>query len=117
MAGLFGQSFSPARDYDEIFVSVEEAEKVVEKVEEVVKEAEGVTARREEDWRVRVEGQDGNFVVVVGVNRLTEELVVIQVKMREWVGATGLEFWKGMLRPAIVGLVNKPGGLAVDGGG
>lgn len=117
LSGLFRDfpgagGVAAARDQEEIFVSSEDPETIVEMVAAAVEGVEGVTAERK-DWRVRVEGQDGNFAIVLGVNRLTEELVVIEVKMREkGTGPGGSCFWRETLRPLISGLVYQPGGPA-----
>lgn len=94
----------------ESFLSEEAAETVVERVEEEARGIEGVEVERMRcGMGVRVEGRNGDFGVVVEVHRLTEDLVVVQVRKREKDMGPSHEFWKDKLRPRIFDLVYKPG--------
>ncbi|PHT26611.1 CBL-interacting serine/threonine-protein kinase 11 [Capsicum baccatum] len=80
----------------ERFVSMESREKIIRKVEEVGK-AEGMTVVQRSGASVKVEGQNGNFVLMVVVNRLTEKLVIVEIEKRETEG----EIWKKKFKPQI----------------
>ncbi|KAJ1419231.1 Serine/threonine-protein kinase, active site [Sesbania bispinosa] len=82
MSGLFTDP-----EYSECverFITGEKTERVAKNVEEVA-EKERVTARKEKDGcgGLKLEGLDGTFVILVGFYRLTDELVVVEVKRRE----------------------------------
>ncbi|KAJ8533145.1 hypothetical protein K7X08_016034 [Anisodus acutangulus] len=84
----------------ERFVSVESPEKIIRKIEEVAEE-EGMTVVQRSGATVKVEGQNGNFVLMVVVNRLTEKLVIVEIEKRENEG----EIWKKKFKPQISGFV------------
>lgn len=102
LSGLFNQ-----RESSERFLSAESPEKVVRKIEEVVK-AEGLTVTWKKDWGLKIEGQNGSLTVVVEVNRLTEKLVVVEIKKRESEVGTSQQIWKDKLRPQLNCLVHQP---------
>ncbi|XP_055812749.1 CBL-interacting serine/threonine-protein kinase 14-like [Solanum dulcamara] len=85
---------------NERFVSAETPEKIIRKIEEVA-EAEGMTVAQRSGASVKVEGKNGNFVVMVVVNRLTEKLVIVEIQKRESDG----EIWKKKFKPQISILV------------
>ncbi|XP_052175456.1 CBL-interacting serine/threonine-protein kinase 14-like [Diospyros lotus] len=93
----------------ERFISAEPPERVAGKIEEVAK-AEGLTVMKKKDWGVKVEEENGRFVVAVEINRLTEELVVVEVKRRDPESEAGpsRDFWKDKLRPHLVPLIYQP---------
>ncbi|KAI8014809.1 CBL-interacting serine/threonine-protein kinase 14 [Camellia lanceoleosa] len=77
------------------------------KMEEVAK-AEGLRAVRKKDWVAKVEGHNGDFVVLVEIRRLTVNLVVVEIKKRENEVGTSCEIWKDKLRPQLITLIYKP---------
>lgn len=81
---------------NERFVSVQSPERIIGKIGEVA-EAEGMTVAQRSDASVKVEGQNGNFVLMVVVNRLTEKLVIVEIEKRETDG----EIWKKKFKPQI----------------
>lgn len=81
-------------------------ENVMEKVEAVAIEA-NVVARREKNGGVKLEGQDGNFIGVIMVYLLTDELVVVEMKSSEKGGESGAQFWKDKLRPLFLKLADE----------
>lgn len=107
LSGLFCES--DISECEERFASAETPERVVGRVEEVARE-EGLTVTRREndDWWLKLEGQNGNFVAVMEVHRLTEELVFVEVKLREREVGPGLQIWKDKLRPKLEDLVCQP---------
>ncbi|XP_057536244.1 CBL-interacting serine/threonine-protein kinase 14-like [Amaranthus tricolor] len=90
----------------ETFVSKMAAETVVERLETEAREIEDVVVERLARGNgVKIEGQNGDFGVVVEVHRLTEEFVVVQVRKREKDVGPSHEFWKQKLRPKISSLI------------
>ena len=81
---------------------------VMEKVGEVAR-MESVVVRKEESGcgGVRLEGLDGNFVIAVRVYRLTDELVVVEVKRKERGVESGAKFWRNVLRPLLLALAHQ----------
>ncbi|CAM8892035.1 unnamed protein product [Rhodiola kirilowii] len=97
----------------ERFVSDCSPEKIRERVEAVAI-GEGLMVTRGEDWRLKVEGYNGNCTIVIDMDRLTDKLVVVEVSQRDEVGAVCGKIWKTNIRPKIVGLIYEPeGSLAV----
>ncbi|CAA3033533.1 CBL-interacting serine/threonine-protein kinase 14-like [Olea europaea var. sylvestris] len=89
----------------ETFISKEPPERIIEKIEAVAKEEELVVAKK--GLGVRLQGQNGNFMVVVEINRLTEELVVVEMKSRGF----GRDIWIKKFKPL---LNSSPGHVAGD---
>lgn len=81
---------------NERFVSMESPEKIIGKIGEVA-EAEGMTVAQRSGVSVKVEGQNGNFVLMVMVNRLTEKVVIVEIEKWETDG----EIWKKKFKPQI----------------
>ncbi|XP_020234094.1 CBL-interacting serine/threonine-protein kinase 14 [Cajanus cajan] len=109
MSGLF--SDPEYSDFTERFVTREVPESVMVAVREVaVTVTENVTATKDESGcgGVRIEGLDGNFVVMVGFYRLTDELVMVEVKRRERKEGSGERFWRDVLRPLLLALAHYP---------
>lgn len=115
LSGLFGD----ARRYDRVerFVSAWTAARVVEKLEEMVA-AENLTVAKKEEWGMKIEGQKGNFAMVVEIKQLTDELVMIEVRKRQRAGASGRDIWSHTVRPLLMEIVHKPdetvSGLGTD---
>ncbi|XP_062094739.1 CBL-interacting serine/threonine-protein kinase 14 [Humulus lupulus] len=107
LSGLFNES--DVSESEERFVSAETPRRVVERVEEVAKEANlSVKRNSADDWWAKLEGYNGNFVARLEVHRLTEELVLVEFKLREREVGVGLQIWKDKLRPKLEGLVSQP---------
>jgi carbon catabolite-derepressing protein kinase len=93
----------------ERFVSAESPEKIIGEIEEAVKAEDGIAAVvRKKDLGVKLEGQNGDFVATVEIHRLTEKLVVVEIKRRENDDGPSRGMWKEKLRPHLTGLVYKP---------
>lgn len=82
----------------ERFVSAEPPEKIIGKVEEV-SESESAAAVEKNGWGAKVESLDGAFVVIINIFRLTEELVVVEIKKKEV--DQEFQIWKHKLRPQL----------------
>ncbi|EOA20652.1 hypothetical protein CARUB_v10000965mg [Capsella rubella] len=105
LAGLFGE----ARKYDRVerFVSAWRAERVVEKLEEMA-EAENLTVAKKEAWGMKIEGQKGNFAMVVEIKQLTDELVMVEVRKRQRAAASGRDLWKDTFAPYFLSILHQP---------
>lgn len=102
LSGLFDTKNITAEDVDR-FTAEESPEEVMEKVEEVVKaENGGVQIRKIKECGVELEGQNGNFVVALDIYRLTEKLVVVELKRKTGDAAAFSELWKHKIRPVIL---------------
>lgn len=84
----------------ERFVSASSAERITQRIEEIAK-AEGMRVTGKNGAGVRVEGQNGKFVLATEINRLTEKVVIVEVKRKEiGAGADG-EIWKLKFKPQL----------------
>lgn len=88
------------------FISAEPLEKIAHTVEEVAR-GEGMRVTSEKS-RVRVEGQNGNFTVVVETNRLTEKLVVVDVRRKQNMDDSGQDVWAVKFKSRLNGLIYPP---------
>lgn len=95
LSGLFNKSDNSVKG--ERFISEESPENIMEKIEEVGK-TENVTVVKKRGWSMKMEGQNGNFEMTVSIYRLTEKLVVVEIK-RSTVGVE--QMWKDKLRPQL----------------
>nr|GMD40005.1 CBL-interacting serine/threonine-protein kinase 14-like [Ipomoea batatas] len=76
LSGLFA-THSAIADTERV-LSAEPPEKIVDRVERIAK-AEGMKVIRK-NAGIRVEGQNGHPALLVEINRLTEELVIVELK-------------------------------------
>ncbi|XP_071721238.1 CBL-interacting serine/threonine-protein kinase 14-like [Rutidosis leptorrhynchoides] len=111
-------SFSPGynlsgffddREDGERFLSTVSPEKIIETVVAVT-EGERMTVVTKKEWCVKViGGQNCNFIMTVELKRLTEEFVVVEVRM---VGPSCKKIWKDKIRPGLSDLIYKKPGPA-----
>ncbi|XP_073057612.1 LOW QUALITY PROTEIN: CBL-interacting serine/threonine-protein kinase 11 [Primulina eburnea] len=102
LSGLFNDKLRPA-EYVERLTVEDQPEKVIEKVEEVVNaEHGGVRLRRKKDRGLELEGQNGNYSVQLEVYRLTDNLVVVEVKKEAGDADVFSDLWEDKIRPLIV---------------
>ncbi|XP_021909680.1 CBL-interacting serine/threonine-protein kinase 11 [Carica papaya] len=99
LSGLFDAS---SVDEGERFLSADPPEKLMETVERVAK-AQKLRVRKKKDLGVIVEGQNGDLVFGMDVHRLTEELVVVEVKRKGGDSSSYKEFWRNKLRAELMG--------------
>ncbi|CBI15834.3 unnamed protein product, partial [Vitis vinifera] len=104
LSGLFNDSSKSSPDDDERFVSAEPVEKIIEKIEEIA-EGENLTVNWKKEWGVDLQGPNGNFIIGVQIDRLTHDLVVVEVRRRAGDAAAYAAAWKDKLRPALAGLM------------
>ncbi|KAD3338116.1 hypothetical protein R6Q59_027164 [Mikania micrantha] len=104
LTGLFDD-----REEGERFLSKDSPEKIIETVVAVA-EGSGLTVVARKDWCVKVVGgYNCNFAMAVELKRLTEELVVVEVRMRESVVGPSNRIWKDKIRPGLSNLIYKTG--------
>ncbi|GFP80537.1 cbl-interacting serine/threonine-protein kinase 11 [Phtheirospermum japonicum] len=105
LSGLFDDKFKAAENVDRLTADGP-PERVMEKVEEAVKAEEqngfGLQLRRTKECGVELEGQDGNFLVALDVYRLTDSLVVVEVKRKVGDAEAFSSLWKDKIRPLIL---------------
>ncbi|KAG6401360.1 hypothetical protein SASPL_138214 [Salvia splendens] len=101
LTGLFDGKFEASEDVDRL-TAEEQPETVMEKVEEVVKaESGGLQLRKTKEYGMELEGQNGDFVVSLDVYRLTDRLVVVEVKRKAGDATAFAGLWKDKIRPVI----------------
>lgn len=101
LTGLFDDKYKALEDVERVTVE-ESPEKVLQKVEEVVTAAQGVKLRRMKECGVELEGQNGKFVLALQVYRLTDRLVIVEVKNKAGHAHAFVDLWKDKIRPVIV---------------
>ncbi|CAI9774770.1 unnamed protein product [Fraxinus pennsylvanica] len=94
LSGLFNNN--PNRVTSEMFISAESPERIIERIEEVAKEEGMKVTKKGKGIRLQ-----GNFTVMVEINRLTEELVVVEVKR----SGRGRDIWKEKFTPKLNDLI------------
>ncbi|XP_027925854.1 CBL-interacting serine/threonine-protein kinase 14-like [Vigna unguiculata] len=105
MSGLFEDP--NGSDSVERVVSAAEPENIMERVEAVAEEGRVVVRREKNGGGAKLEGQDGNLLGLVVVYRLTEELVVVEMKRSEKGGECGAKLWKDKLLPLLIELAGE----------
>ncbi|KAJ0262286.1 CBL-interacting serine/threonine-protein kinase 22 [Hirschfeldia incana] len=102
LAGLFGNFVTP--DHCDQFVSDENPMEIMTKVEDVAKKMNLRIAKKKER-AVKLEGPQGVANIVVKVRRLTDELVMVEMKNKQRdVGIV----WADELRQKLRRLINQP---------
>jgi len=106
LSGLFNESYNPFVD-GEKFLSDMTVDKIIATIEEAAGEL-NVKCRRRKDCVVDLEGPKGDFIARVEINQLTEELVVVEVKIKGGESASYNKIWKKKLMPKLSGLIYDP---------
>ncbi|KAK4419837.1 CBL-interacting serine/threonine-protein kinase [Sesamum alatum] len=102
LAGLFVDKYKSIEEVDRLTVE-DPPEKVIQKVEEAVKAEDGVVRlKKKKECGLEMEGQNGNYVVGLEVYRLTDRLVVVEVKRKAGEADVFSALWKDKIRPVIV---------------
>lgn len=109
ISGLFNENVEPVRI--DRFVSVQKPENIIARIEEVARLEKVNVRRKSEEWWIKIVGQNGSFAVSVEINRLTEKLVVVEIKIREMDAGSSRKIWEEKLRPKLKDLVYKPEAL------
>lgn len=104
LSGLFDESSKSPSNDEERFVSPEPAEKIIGKIEEIA-EGENLTVRWKKEWGVDLQGPNGSFVIGFEIYRLTDDLVVVEVKKRAGDAAAFAAAWEQKLQPGLAALM------------
>ncbi|XP_043707729.1 CBL-interacting serine/threonine-protein kinase 14-like [Telopea speciosissima] len=89
------------------FVSDQSPERIIEKLEEVGKR-EGISVKLKKEWRIDLQGQNGNLDVRIEVYRLTEKLGMVEVKNNDDDVRSGESLWSTKILPELNNLVYRP---------
>ncbi|KAL1541042.1 CBL-interacting serine/threonine-protein kinase 11 [Salvia divinorum] len=101
LSGLFDGKFVASEDVGRL-TAEEQPETVMEQVEEVVKAESGrLQLRKTKECGVELEGQNGDFVASLDVYRLTDRLVVVEVKRKAGDATAFAGLWNDKIRPVI----------------
>lgn len=76
-------------------------EEVIEKVQEIVKD-DGVRVKKRKDYGMELIWPNGKLVIGLEVFRLTEQVVVVEVRSRGGGAELYDEFWKNRIRPQLL---------------
>ncbi|KAJ4978808.1 hypothetical protein NE237_009588 [Protea cynaroides] len=106
LSGLFKESGKLV--HWERFVSAETPERIIEKVEEVGKRMGMSVKKKKECWLIAMVGRNHNLKVRIEVYRLTETLVVVEVKKKGGDAGSSEGVWSTKIRPELCALVYKP---------
>ncbi|PIM98310.1 Serine/threonine protein kinase [Handroanthus impetiginosus] len=101
LTGLFDDKYKALEDVERVTVE-ESPEKVLQKVEEVVRAAEGVKLRKKKECGMELEGQNGKFVLGLEVYRLTDRLMIVEVKKKAGDAHVFGDLWRDKIRPVIM---------------
>lgn len=104
LAGLFVDSFNSVQDSQRLVVESSSPDAVFDRIQKLVKEEENLKLQKKKDWTAELHGPSGKFIIGVEVLRLTDNLVIVEVKRKS--GAAGLfhESWTNKIKPAILRL-------------
>jgi len=105
MSGMFEENVGLS--LVERIVSAKLPERIVERVEEIVEGTKVVVKRLKNGGGAKLEGQEGNLIALVVIYRLTDELVVVEMKKRGKGDEYNAQLWKNKLRPLLVELAEK----------
>ncbi|KAK1426506.1 hypothetical protein QVD17_15180 [Tagetes erecta] len=111
LSGLFDEC-----EEGERFLSSDSPEKIIGTVVAVA-ETEELTVVVKKEWCVKVVGGcNCNFEMVVELKRLVDELIVVEVRIRESEVGTGCcGVWKDKIKPGLSGLVYEAGSIDLTG--
>lgn len=102
LAGLFDDSCNSVQDSQRLVVESSSPDAVFDRIQQLVKEEENLKLHKKKDWAAELHGPSGKFIIGVEVLRLTENLVIVEVKRKS--GAAGLfhDSWTNKIKPAIL---------------
>lgn len=102
LAGLFDDTCNSFQDLQRLVVESSSPDAVFDLIQKLVKEEENLKLQKKNDWTAELHGPSGKFIIGVEVLRLTDNLVIVEVKRKS--GAAGLfhESWTNKIKPAIL---------------
>ncbi|XP_044504845.1 CBL-interacting serine/threonine-protein kinase 14-like [Mangifera indica] len=110
LSGLFS-------DYNDIsanaerFLSAENPDKIIQRVEEVAKREDDKMLIIKKNWGAKFVGRHGNFVLLILIYRLTDDLVVVETKTKKREVGPSREIWRDKLRPELLSMIYQPEGV------
>ncbi|KAJ0088920.1 hypothetical protein Patl1_31511 [Pistacia atlantica] len=107
LSGLFSD-YTDISASDERFLSAEKPDKIIERVEELAKREDDKMVSIKKKWGAKFVGQNGNFVLLIEIYRLTDNLVVVETKKKEREVGPSREIWREKLRPELLGMIYEP---------
>ncbi|XP_044472610.1 CBL-interacting serine/threonine-protein kinase 14-like [Mangifera indica] len=113
LSGLFSDYYDISAS-DERFLSAEKPDKIIERIEEVAKRKDEKMVIVKKKWGAKFVGQNGNFVLVIEIYRLTDELVVVDTKTTEREVGPSREIWREKVRPELLAMIYQPGETVAD---
>lgn len=108
LSGMFCNSGGLVKG--ERFVSAEPPERILDKVAELAKEEEETVrvTRNKKGFGLRLEGRNGNFTGALEIHRLTETLVLVELKRRETGLGCSRDTWEHRFRARLRELEYQP---------
>lgn len=99
ISGLF-KSNNPVDDLERIVVE-ESPESVIERIEELAKK-ENFILKRKKEWRIDMKVQTGKLKMNLDIYRLTEQLIVVEVRKSDGDGGLYKDVWNNKLKLVIL---------------
>uniref|UniRef100_A0A803M6A7 non-specific serine/threonine protein kinase n=1 Tax=Chenopodium quinoa TaxID=63459 RepID=A0A803M6A7_CHEQI len=104
LSGLFNEFYDPFEDSEKFF-SLVPVGKILDTIEEVADELDLQVRRRKKYGVADLVGPKGDFIARVEIDRLTERLVIVELKIKGGDFVSDNEIWKKKLIPKLSGLV------------
>lgn len=102
LSGLFNQSNQPAGEDVKRQMAEDSPDGIIQKVTEAVTADNGrLRLRRTKESGAELEGPNGNFTASLEVSRLTDRLVVVEMKRKAGDAKAFSELWRDQIRPVI----------------
>lgn len=102
LSGLFNQSNQPAGEDVKRQMAEDYPDGIIQKVTEAVTADNGrLRLRRTKESGAELEGPNGNFTASLEVSRLTDRLVVVEMKRKAGDAKAFSELWRDQIRPVI----------------
>ncbi|CAI9300981.1 unnamed protein product [Lactuca saligna] len=100
LSPFFDNTYNSSHQGEKLIVAGR-PEEVIEKVHETLREVD-VRIKKRKDWGLELVWPNGKFVIGLEVFRLTERVVVVEVRSRGGGAELYDEFWKNRIRPELL---------------
>ncbi|KNA21998.1 hypothetical protein SOVF_038090 [Spinacia oleracea] len=104
LSGLFNKNYNPFED-SEKFISGFSEDEIISTIREVAAELDVKVHMTKKECVMDLVGSIGNFIARVEVNQLTENLVIVEVKIKGGDSVSENDIWKKKLMPKLSGLI------------
>ncbi|KNA21999.1 hypothetical protein SOVF_038100 [Spinacia oleracea] len=106
LSGLFNKNYNPFED-SEKFISGFSEDEIISTIREVAAELDVKVHMTKKECVMDLVGSIGNFIARVEVNQLTENLVIVEVKIKggDSDSVSENDIWKKKLMPKLSGLI------------